>query len=408
MKKLFILAVVLLFATGTALAEGETFSIGGAYRMEMYDFEDADHDSDADDHQQLIDQRFRVQMDFMPAEGVKAILRADYAEDTWGEVGDDGGIGYEYRKEVEINKAYVDLQVAMVNFNIGLFGHGGLGPNALNTDYQGANIVANANFEPVAVKVLYSKYSEGTALTDDAEAEDDADKDADLYGVDVTYATDMFSVGGLYGTLIDDAAEDTKNVIGLFGSTSMGKLSFWGEVDMYSGDYKDAAGDTMDYVGTNIALNGEMAVNEMLSVGLDLMWAAGNTDEDKCQLSTILDDWGYVPLDYGPFQWIKTTGIDVHQIEENAGSQGLNVYGSYAAMEALTIFANVGYLMPTEEDPDDNDVYVENYTVFSVGGTYAFLPNTSLSLKYENISVSGKDIPDDPTTKLMGMVAVSF
>jgi hypothetical protein len=402
MKKLFILAVVLLFATGTALAEGETFKIGGAYRMEMYDFEDADHDSDLDDHQQFYDQRFRIQMDFMPAEGVKTVFRADFAEDTWGEVGADGGIGYEYRKAVEINKAYADLQVAMVNLKLGLFGQGGLG-NSINFEYQGTNVIAAASFEPVAVKVLYSRLSEGAALTD--ELDDDSDLDTDLMGVEVKYAADAFSVGGYYGTLIDEAAEDTKNAVGLFGAYGMGKLSFWGEVAMYSGS-NDA--DEVDYVGTSVALNGEMAVSDQLTAGVDVTYAPGDTDDDKDQISDILDDWGYVPLDHGPFKWVKTTGINVFEIEDDAGANMINVYGTYAAMEALTIYANVGYVAAVEEDPDDDDVFVSNYTVMSVGGTYAFLPNTALSLKYQNISISGDEIADDPTQNLMGMVSVSF
>jgi hypothetical protein len=173
---------------------------------------------------------------------------------------------------------------------------------------------------------------------------------------------------------------------------------------MYSG-----SNDTtdVDYTGTNLAVNAEMGVNEQLTVGLDVFYAMGNDDEDD-QLSTLVDDWGYVPLDHGPFKWIQSTGIDVHQVEDDAGSQGLNVYGTFMAMEELAIFANVGYVAPQTEDPDDDDVYVSSYTVFSVGATYTFLPGTSFNLKYENTSVSGEEIDDDARTRIMGMVAVNF
>jgi hypothetical protein len=391
MKKFFILTVILLFATGTAFAE---FSTSGQYRMEMYDFQDADHDGDAEDHEQYLDQRFRVQFDWMPAEGVKTVLRGDFAEDAWGEIGYRPNAGHD---TIMIDKAYADLQISMVNLKAGLFGQGGVG-NSINFEYQGTNIIAAASFEPVAVKVIYSKLSEGAAKTDDA-LDDDSDMDQDLYAAEVKYAADAFGVGAYFGTLIDDAAEDTKNAFGLFGDFAMGKLSFWGEAAMYSGS-NDAA--DVDYVGTSVALNGEMAISDQLSAGLDLTYAPGDTDDDKDQISDILDDWGYVPLDHGPFKWIQTTGINVFEIEDDQGAQMINVYGTYAAMEALTIFANVGYVTPVEDDGD-----VDNYTVFGIAGKYAFLPNTALSLKYENISVSGPDA-DDPTQRLMGMVSVNF
>jgi len=417
MKKYFILALVLLFATGTAMAADDTFKADGQYRMEMYSFTDNDHDGDTDDDQRFIDQRFRTRFSFMPADGVKAVLRGDYAETTWGDLdapafaaGTDrtegpGGIGYRANQgagTLMIDQAYADLTKAMVNVKAGLFGHGGLG-NALTTDNQGANVFVTADFAPVQVKVLYTKLSEGKALTDDVEA-DDSDKDTDVMGAEAVFSSGAFSAGAFYATMVDNAADDTKNVIGVHGSTSMGNMSFWGEVDLYSGD--DGAGT--DYVGTMATLNGQMAVNEQLKVILDVFFATGNTDGDKDQISNLTDDWSYVPMDHGPFQWVQSTGINVHEIENDAGSQGLNIAVTYAVMDALTIYGDVGYVMPSEEDPDDNDVYVSSYTVFSVGAKYTFLPGTSFNVKYENISVSGENINDDPTSKIMGMLAVNF
>jgi len=430
MKKYFILALVLLFATSMAYAEGETFKIGGAYRMEAYDFQDRDHDGDAEDQAQYYDQRFRLQMSFMPADGVKAVLRGDYAETTWGDMdeaifdptaaptGDNtqgpGGIGYRPNQgagTLMIDKAYVDLDVSMVNLRVGLFGHGGFG-NAIVNDNQGANIWAAGNFEPVKVDVLYTKLSEGTALTDEADEYDDTDlydaenedADSDLMGVQVSFSGGAFSAGGFYSTLTDDVAESTMNAIGLFGSTTLGDISLWVEIDMFSGD----DGGDVDYVGTNFTANAEMAVSEQLTAGLDVFWAAGTEEDDEAQIAWLTDDWGYTPFDHGPFHFIQTTGIDNHEIEANAGAQGLNIYGTFAAMEELTIYGNVGYITPSVEDPDDNDVYVSSYTVFSIAAKYTFLPGTAFSLKYENISVSGEEIPDDPTAKIMGMLSVSF
>lgn len=134
MKKLLSLVLVLTFVfTGTAIA-AEKFNLSGQYRMEMYNVVDDDHDSSIKDDKAYIDQRFRLQFDFMPADGVKAILRGDFAETNWGSVTTPtaytGNRGINYRPNlgepsndtIMIDKAYVDLQTAMVNWKVGLFG----------------------------------------------------------------------------------------------------------------------------------------------------------------------------------------------------------------------------------------------------------------------------------------------
>jgi len=304
----------------------------------------------------------------------------------------------------------VELTKGMITLKTGLYGHGGFG-NAMSTDYQGTTATVTGNFEPVKVKVIWMKLDEGTS---NADIEDgDPSEDTDMQGAEVMFGAEAFSGGVFYATKQDKAAEDTQNVIGVHGKTSLGKIGIWGEVDLYSGD----DGGDVDYEGTNLAVNAQMGVNEQLTVGLDLFYATGvdSTDGDKAQLSSLLDDWGYVPLDHGPFKWIQSTGINVHEVEANAGSQGLNVYGTFMAMEELAIFANVGYVMPQLEDPDEDDDYITSYTVFSVGAKYTFLPGTSFSLKCDNISRSVEDgddnpdeVTDDARSRIMGMIAVSF
>jgi len=399
MKKFFILALALTFVAGFAYAEDAKYSLSGQYRWEMYQFNNQGYVDEDENKEEYFDQRFRLQMDFMPADGVKAVLRGDYAEDAWGEIGYRPNPGHD---TIMIDKAYVDLTKSMFNIKAGLRGFGGFG-NAMSTDYQGTNVEVSGNFEPVTVKAMWVKLDEGTAKYDLEDG--DPSEDTDLMGAEVIFGAEAFSVGGFYATWQNKAAEDTRNVVGVHGKTSIGKIGIWGEVDMYSG--KDDAND-IDYTGTNVAVNAEMGINEQLTVGLDVFYAMGNDEDDEDQLSTLLDDWGYVPLDHGPFKWIQTTDINVHEIEDDAGSQGFNVYGTFMAMEELAIFANVGWVAPQTEDPEDDDVYVENYTVFAVGASYTFLPGTSFNLKYDNISRSGEEIDDDARTRIMGMLKVNF
>jgi hypothetical protein len=418
MKKFIILALALTFVAGMAYAEDEKFSLSGQYRWEMYSFTNEGFLDEDWNKQEYFDQRFRLRSVFTPADGVMAVLRGDYAEDQWGDIGYRPNAGHD---TIMIDEAYVDLTKGMFNIKAGLDGFGGFG-HALSTDYQGTNVRVSGNFEPITVNVMWAKLSEGAAwVVDDngtpadpsddttqsqfADGDDgDPSADDDMMGAEVVFGAEAFSVGGFYATRQNKATEDTKNVLGVHGKTSFGKIGIWAEVDMYSGSNDNT---DVDYTGTNFAANAQMGVNEQLTVGLDVFYATGNDDEDD-QISFLTDDWGYVPLDHGPFQWIQSTGINVHEVEDDAGSQGLNVYGTFMAMEELAIFANVGYVGAQTEDPDDDDVYVSSYTVFSVGASYTFLPGTSFNLKYENTSVDGEEINDDARTRIMGMLKVNF
>jgi hypothetical protein len=392
MKKFFILALILALAVGTAYAADEKFKTSGEYRMEMTNTDNADYDSDVEDQKQYVDQRFRIQADFMPADGVKAVWRADFAETTWGTVdkadsaNDKSGIGYRpnvgqrYNDTIMVDKAYVDLTMEMINVKAGLWGTAGLG-QGLTTDDQATQVEVTANFEPITVVATWRKISEGTSLVD----EEDPEKDTDLYGGEVKFAAEAFSAGVLYATRNDQATEDVKNVIGAWGSMSFGKVNLWAEVDSYSGD--DGAGT--DYVGMNLTIAGDMPVTEQLKLNFNLHYAPGTDADDEEQITYLTDDAAYLPLDQGPFAWIWAgTGLDPHMVDSNTGATSLDVYANYAVMDKLGLFGLIGYLMPNEDDPDGDDNYIDSVMIFTLGATYTFLPNTSFSLQYTNASRS--------------------
>lgn len=416
MKKLFILALILMFAAGTAIAaDDEKVSFSGQYRMEMYNMDDQDFNSDADDEEQYIDQRFRVQAVFAPADGVKAVWRADFAETTWGtlEKADTSSAtgttnrGIAYRPAagydtIMVDKAYVDLTKAMINARVGLFGHGGLGKGT-TTDNQGANIFVTADFAPVQVRALYTKLDEGTSLIDDTD--DDANEDEDVYGVDATFTSDAFSAGILYAAKPDAVTDGEANVIGVFGSATFGKVALWGALDYYGGD----DGGNTDYVGTDFVLSASMPVTDQLKVALDFAYAPGTTEDDEEQITNLTFDAAYIPLEQGPFAWIEGLGINQWEIEDNAGGMMIAANGTFAVTDEISLFALLGYVTADEEDPDDDGNSVDDIMVYTIAGTYAFMPKTSFSLQYTGVSrsVSG-DLEDDPTQKIMGLLKVSF
>jgi opacity protein-like surface antigen len=301
-----------------------------------------------------------------------------------------------------VDKAYVDLTKAMINAKIGLFGHGGLGMGT-TTDNQGPNIMVTGDFAPVKVTALYTKLDEGTSLID--ETDDDATEDQDVYGIDAKFAAEAFSAGILYATLRDEVTEGAKNVMGVFGSGNVGPVALWGEIDYFSGD----DGDNIDYVGTNFTLNADMAVNEKIKVALNFCYAPGTTEDDEEQISYLTNDAAYIPLEMGPFAWIEGHGIHHFELEDNAGAMTIAANASFAVTDEITLFGLVGYEAADEEDPDDDGNSVDNVMIYTVAGTYAFMPQTKFSLQYTglNRSVSGA-LEDDPVSKIMGLLTVNF
>jgi len=398
MKKLLVVALVLLYATGAALAADDVFSTKGEYRVEFYSKENySDYDdSTTADELQYIDQRFRVAWNWNPAEGVYAHLRTDLAEDTWGD-----GPGINYRPDaghptIMVDRAYIDVQKSFITFKAGLLS-AGFG-NSIAIDDQQPSIVLKANFAPIEISALYIKYDEGGSLADNV----DANEDTDLYGIGMQYASDLFSGGAFYALRKDETGtDDDKYVFGAYGSASMGMVKFAGEVDFFGGDVEGGN----DYVGTNVWLNGEAALSEAFKVGLDLFYAPGTTDSTETQISFVTDDGSFVPLDYGAFKWVHFNGLDPFQIDTNAGSVSGQLYASFAAAEGLTFFANVAYLQP-EEDTVTN---LDSYTLASVSAQYGLAPNTTFHVKYEYIAPEYDDnTTDDPAQGIMGMIKVKF
>jgi hypothetical protein len=182
MKKFFILALALTFVAGIAYAEDAKYSFSGQYRWEMYNFTNEGFLDEDENKQEYFDQRFRLRAVFTPADGVTAVLRGDYAEDAWGEIGYRPNPGHD---TIMIDEAYVDLTKGMFNIKAGLDGFGGFG-NAMSTDFQGTNVRVSGNFEPVKVNAMWVKLSEGTQKYDLEDG--DPSEDTDLMGAEVILA----------------------------------------------------------------------------------------------------------------------------------------------------------------------------------------------------------------------------
>lgn len=430
MKKLLSLVLVLIFVFGGTAIAAEKFNLSGQYRAEFYSTDNTnDNDDSIEDGEAYVDQRFRLQFDFTPADNVKAILRGDFAETNWGTVSNTttvaptawtttSGIGYRPNaadsSTIMIDKAYVDLTTAMINWKVGLFGHAGFG-KGVTTDNQGANIMITADFAPVTVTGLWTKVDEGTSVIDDLTPTTGAAEDHDVMGIQVGYKTDAFGVGGFYALSSDknDGTQDNEaTVIGLYGDASMGIFSFWAEYDIYGGK-NDVT--NMDYVGNVLTANVVAAVSDQLKLTSTLIWAAGNTTATDMQIQNgLTSDSAFDPLDLG---WNDAIGEfwdlggDGDQFEANAGAKLINLKADFIISDAFSVYGGFAWSTPDVEDPNGDNMYLDGVTVFAIGGAYNFLPGTSFKLGYESASRSSGGtvaMADDAATKIMGALFVNF
>lgn len=407
MKKLFLFfiaaALIAAFSVPAAAGDDETFSISGQYRLEFYDKEnwndnDDSNDADADNY---FDQRLRTQFKFTPAEGVKAVLRLDFAEARWGDQFTVAGWSrpnYGGGTDLQVDRAYVQITKEMFDLKAGLQ-YIGMG-NSIAFDSNVAGIVPTFIFKPVAVKLIYIKNDEGGDVNDETGFED-----TDTYGLQVSFKAEAFSAGIFYVTVNDDSVtDDSPNVIGLYGKAGLGMLNLKGEINSFGGNN----GPTNDYTGLQVYLNAQANITETVAAGVDILYAAGNDELDETQKTFITQTGSFEPFSRGPMWGIFYTllGNSFDPSGDGAGTIGLQAYGKFKVAEPVTIQASLAYM----EVEDDSVTTLDDAMVVNLGVTYAFAPKTSFSLAYSYAAPSydTSTIADDAATALMGLLKVNF
>lgn len=395
MKKLaLVFALLLIAAFYVTPVMASEFSAGGHYR-----FEAVDSDPGANgESRTYFDQRFRLAFNWAVNDSVSAQLRGDFAEFMWG----DGYRPEQGTDTLMIDQAWVKIKQGPMTLKIGQQG-GDWGLGTLWSDqFQG--IQADFAFSPVTLKLLYVKESEG-GLTGNVLTDDGINDDVDTYGVGLVFANDTFS-GGISYVYQDIATNDTDaDGISVYAIVPIGMLTVSGEVTTFGGD----AGGGNDFDGTEVHIDLSADISETFNAGVTALWA-DDVEGNDTQITAISDDSVFKPFDfdgalaYNNGYFGGATGIfDV--AGTGSGVKGIVGHVKFAATEAITIYARLGYVEPNDTDKTNLDSQL-----IALGSIdYAWMPAVTLSGGIGYVAPSYDDnTDDDPSLLTTVQLGVSF
>jgi hypothetical protein len=399
MKKLaLILAILIAFAVPAMASD---FSAGGQAR-----FEAVDSDPGQGEDSKYFDQRYRVAFTWKVNDNVTTQLRADFAEFVWG----DG-----YRPEagndtVMVDRAWAKVNQGLLTLTVGQQA-GALGSGMVWSDqFQG--ILANLNFAPFGVNLLYVKESEGGALGNTV-TDDNTNDDTDIYGINLTFANDMFSGGLIYAVYQNDGAnpDDERKGYSAYFSAPVANFTLRGGIAAFSGEV-----GTTDYVGTQFFVGADTALTEALKVGLTFVWA-DDADNNETQLTTLQDDWAFNEIDFGGAMGYNNfasiaygtgifdaAGLAANNNGTSHGSMGIIGKVQYSVNEALTLWAKAAYL-----EPNDSASNVDSVTIAVANFDWVWVPSVTVSAGIGYLSPDYDDTSNDDSEVLTTMqLTVAF
>lgn len=416
MRKLLVIALVLAFVSPAMAADNltisgtyELFGIG-ADNLEEQQNHDG-NDLEDDDKVHFFYQRFRVQPQFKAADGITATLRFDYAEGIWGQdqdfATDKGHVGE--NTEIQVDRAYVTVNKGLVMVNAGLQ-FVPLGQTQVFRDNQPAlHFILKT---PVSVRLGWVKVSEsyGVGGYDSLSDEDDLYKDKDRYFINVGYKSKTFSVDAFYamqvdgskgdtdGDGVDDNFEDQPNVMGVNAKTKIGPVALYGEAAIFGGD----DGNEVDYVGTQVNVNGRMKLSDALTVAADLFYSSGQSDSDEEKITYIGDPFarfdlkkggamGWDDLVYGrnPAELYTTwppggilPGDVFDPFETGAGAMGGGLGVKFNPIQPLTLIGHFHYMVGESDDTGRAEAEFDKGYSALVCAVYQLAPKTTLHATY--------------------------
>ena len=418
--KLIKALVVMLVAVGmilpaVAIAE-DRLSLSGEMRVRAFH---VDVDS-ADNTETWANQRLRIAGKIAVAEGVSVTFRTDITEGTdWGDSSSFGsGFGNPERSngfgharggsQQQWDRAHLDITKGIFSLRAGQQYVGTGGVWAVDTQDSGLRvdvktsvpvtayfIVDNNNAEAGGADfILDTDETSGTYLqwieNPDASANTSgkSTNDAYLWGVTVSPKFGETSTKFFYAGY-DDGREENVTLLGASAKMALGPVNLFGEFDYFTGDANDAAG--VDAFGTQLMLDGSMAASDMITVGAQFFYAAGDDEDEQ-----------YVLLGNGFNGWdpINDVGTSLSNEEisfnrpfdftgQNAGVVGGNIYGSFKVSDALTLGAKAGWYGVEEDAITD-----EELTAIAGGLVYSVAENTTfqLQLQYWDLDEADDDV----------------
>lgn len=412
MKKLIGIMIIAAFAmvlAGSAYAE-DRLSISGQYYARGW-YNDIDEDQGLDDSQYYVDQRMRIQAKIAVADGISATIRGDLAEGTWGESFSTGGRGSvarpgnqspssdkDFRNAFDIDRTYVTIDKDMWTLQVGqqyyALGHIA---EVMDTNMTGVKLVLK--FDGVKVTGAWQKSSENGDWP--FNVDDDGTEDTDIFSANVD-----FSIGDwgtkVYGAMVsDDGTDDEPWAVGVSTGGALGMFNLVAELDFLGGD--TAGGD--DYQGLQFYVKGDTDLSEMMNVGGEFLYAAG--DDSDVQISGLTDWATFTPMGNNTPEdgWISGTNFNPFDpLNSGAGVIGGTLFISATPMDKVAMGAKVGYFSSEDDDAADGDV-----TAANAWASYELADNTKLALTYLYSKTSNDDTDIDLKEQTAVLrLAVSF
>ena len=409
MKRLLIalLAIMLVASLFTVAAAEDKLSLSGSMRVRAWDLENYSDfdDDDAADELSYWDQRLRIGGALKANDAVSAHFRLDFAEDSWGSA-NWGGSRYN-DSELQVDRAYLQVVQDLYTLKAGQLYQGA--GQLIVYDNNTTGITATIK-TPVIIDLHYAKLDENGANTDESDPNPLLDtEDLDAYVLQGAFKRDTFSVGAFYAVIEDSSdADEGASAFGLFGNVALGPINLLAEIDIFDGD----ASPTQDYMGEQLYVNAEWKMDALI-LGGDIYYAAGaDTNGSEVQLPSLGSfyggDWNdFQPATYGAFMAdYQPTPGKIHDFTgDSAGVVGFSIYAKFSPMEKITLWGQVAYLEPEE---DDNTV-VEDATVINLSASWEFVDNTTLAALYSTTLPSVESgYSDDAATRLGARLQIKF
>lgn len=433
MKKNLVVAIAAIFVVGLLCNMGiadEMLSLRGEVRARGWSFDNVDstpfyatgYRSEDKQKYEFWDQRFRVQSTISPAEGVKGVLRIDFAETKWGDrlrssyIRPDYGTGY----DVQLDRAYLDITKGIVNVTAGLQFYALGSRLAYSKQTTGIQAVVKT---PVTIHAGFLKLDEGEYRSGSYNLKDDEDdnKDLDQYFIDLGYKNDMFQISAFYAVQNDGGESPNEPVLyGVHGMTSIGPVKIEAEIDMFGGTvYFDEK--EYDVTGTNLYLNGSMAVSDAITAGVYLIYSSGNDDDDKVKLYHMpnavygdlqLADYGLLNAEIFPLGEGHAFNPLVGPLNNYngdptgaSGSIGGGPYIVYKPLKDLTIWGQALFLTA---DKDDLEGKFKSASVYNLSAEYELVKNAFIGVHYMYANADKVDEDTDSGTVLGTMLRIRF
>ena len=383
MKKLFTIALVLMFAAGAAYAE-ERLSLSGNFRVQGWSTEAKDWNSDTEED--WLDQRLRIGGKIAVADDVSVNFRMDFGEGVWGQ---DYGPGYvtrprgnpnDHTKTIDIDRGFVSIKKEMWELDAGQMFMGLGVSEVLDANATGA-IFRLKPSEALRLSLLYAKIDESGSKSDEGDLDD-----VDFYGVNIGYKSANFENlnFSLFGGMQTDgsASEEEGYALGLNARGAFGPINLVSEIAMLDGD--DAAG--VDAKGLQFFLAGDGNITEMSKVGAELFYAKGYDGANEAQITGFSDWFTFTPMGYntpqsGNFSAFQPNGgsSPFDPSNDGAGALGGTLWAQFDPIENLKLGAKVGYWGTDTDNTDIDSIFAWN-----AWASYMIASNTNLSITYLN------------------------